>query len=95
MIKQEEALGLTRISFVMFVTFFLSSKILAINLCLLHLQSILLESYMCKNMPQPALPLHQSAPSYPTHHLLPALFKASKPAQPPHFHPEDGNCNFC
>jgi hypothetical protein len=29
----------------------------------------------------------------PTHHLLPALYKASKNAQPIHIHPEDGDCN--
>jgi hypothetical protein len=43
---------------------------------------------------KPALPLHQSAPSNPTFHLLPTLYKASKNAQSFHIHPEDGNCNF-
>jgi hypothetical protein len=38
---------------------------------------------------------HQSAPSNPTRHLVCAVYKASKNAQPLHTHPEDGNCSVC
>jgi hypothetical protein len=38
--------------------------------------------------------LHHSAPSDPTVHLLPALYKAAKNAQQLYTHPEDGNCNI-
>jgi hypothetical protein len=37
----------------------------------------------------------QLAPSNPTRHLLPALYKASKNNQPLHIRPEYGNCNIC
>jgi hypothetical protein len=36
----------------------------------------------------------QAVNDVPTHHLLPALFKASEKL-PIHNHPEDGNCNVC
>jgi hypothetical protein len=34
-------------------------------------------------------PPHQSAPSNPALHILPALYKATKNAKPLHIHPED------
>lgn len=33
--------------------------------------------------------------SYPTHHILLDLYKASKNARPIHIYPKDGNCTVC
>jgi hypothetical protein len=42
-----------------------------------------------------AHPLHQSASSNPSRHILPALHEASKGAQPLQIHPKDGKFNVC